>query len=312
MPELWTEKYRPSTLDEYVWRDPDQRAKVEEWLAEGSLPHLLFTGPPGCGKTSLAKLMLRILGIPNGDILTLNASKDRLADAVQTKITNFVSTWACNPTGIKYVLLDECDRMSPLAQDLLRNEMETYHESCRFILTGNNPARIQEALHSRCQGFQFSTLDMTDFATRVAEILTVEGVQFDLDVMLGYAEKVYPDLRKCINLVQQSVRGNVLQPLRNDDLGVREWLFEVVDLFKVGKYRAGRERIVAQAQVDEYPEIYKFFYQNLALWGGDDLDRQDDALLIIRNGLVNHAAVCDPEINLSATLVELSRIATRT
>lgn len=188
--DLWVERYRPKTLDEYVWRDPEQRAQVERWLKSGSLPHLLLSGVQGSGKTSLAKLMFRELGVQNGDILEINASRERDPDVVANKILNFCSTWALG--DMKYILLDEADSMTPLAQRILRGEMESYHESVRFILTCNYPNKIIPALHSRCQGFHFEALDLNEFTTRVADILVQEGVRLeteaDIDILNQYVE----------------------------------------------------------------------------------------------------------------------------
>lgn len=305
--ELWTEKYRPSSLEEYVWQTPEQRRKVSEWLAAGALPHLLFSGLPGTGKTSLAKLLFRQLGIPKGDIMEINASRERRIEVVQEKIVSFVSTWALGPSGIKYVLLDEVDRMSPMAQDLLRGEMETYASVCRFVMTCNNPQRISKALHSRVQAFNFQTLDRDDFTARLGEVLAREEVTFEIDVLLDLVERTYPDLRKAINTAQQSVSGGVLQKPPEDVEHTADYLVEMVALIKAGRTTEARKVLVSGAQTEDYPDIYRFLYRNLDLWG-ETPDDQDAALLIIRKGLVYHASVADPEINLSATLVELNQI----
>lgn len=307
LPYLWTEQYRPKTLDQYVWRDPAQRAKVEEWVKEGVLPHLMLTGGPGTGKTSLAEMMLRVMGIPSGDILKINASRERKIEDIQNKVINFVSTWALGDSGVKYVILDEADSMSPLAQKLLRGEMETYSDGCRFILTANYPAKIIPALHSRCQGFHFEAMDRDDFTARVGEILVTEDVNFEVDDLLAHVDASYPDLRKCIGNVSQSTQGGKLSPPTADSEGTKDYLTEMTALFKAGRTLEARKLIVEQAQVEEYPDIYRYLYKNLDLWG-DAEDQQDDALLVIRRGLVNHALVCDPEINLAACLVELCRI----
>jgi replication factor C small subunit len=304
---LWVEKYRPRTMEEFVWRDDRQRAKVQEWIAEGALPHLLFSGVPGTGKTSLAELLLRLLGIGSGDILKINASRERQIDVIQDKIVNFVSTWALNPTGIKYIILDEADSMSHMAQKLLRGEMETYADTCRFILTCNYPDKIIEAIHSRCQGFHFLTLDRDDFTARAGEVIMTEGVEFDIDTLLDHVNASYPDLRKCINVMQQNVSNGVLMPTPAEDENTKDYMFEMVEMFKAGKYLEARKIICAQAQAEEYPDIYRYFYRNLELWGSSQ-DSQDEALLVIRRGLVNHSMVADIELNLAATIVELSRI----
>lgn len=305
--DLWVEKYRPQTLDQYVWRDPAQRAKVEEWVANGVLPHLMFSGVPGTGKTSLAMLLLRIMGIPSGDILMIPASRERKIDDIQDRIQNFVSTWALNDTGVKYIILDEADAMSPLAQKTLRTDMETYADVCRLIFTCNYPEKIIDAIKSRCQGFQFKTLDYDDFTARVGEILVAENVQFEVEDLLVYVENDYPDLRKCINRVQNGCHKGTLHPYQDEGDSTKEYLLEMVNMFAGGRYLDARKLIVANAQAEEYPDIYRFLYSNLELWG-DTQQQQDEALLVIRRGVVNHAVVCDIEINLSATLVELGRV----
>lgn len=305
--ELWTEKYRPKTLEEYVWRNPEQKEKVQEWLKQGSLPHLLLTGVQGSGKTSLAKMLLGLLNVNRGDILEINASRERNADTVQNKILNFCTTWALG--DMKYVLLDEADSMSPLAQRILRGEMETYADSVRFILTGNYPNKIIPALHSRCQGFHFEALDLSEFTNRVVDILINEGVQLeteeDVEILNEYVEKTHPDLRKCINLLQQNVIGNKLRQLNVKDATGKDYLLEVANLFRNGQVTEGRKLIVESAQPEEYNDIYRFFYQNLDMWGQGN---EDEAVLIIRNALVNHSLVADVEINLSACLIELNAL----
>lgn len=309
MNELWTEKYRPKKLDEYVWRDANQRTQVEQWLKSGALPHLLLSGVQGSGKTSLAKMMFRELGVQSGDILEINASRERNPDIIAQKVLNFCSTWALG--DMKYVLLDEADSMTPLAQRILRGEMENYHESVRFILTCNYPNKIIPALHSRCQGFHFEALDVNEFMNRLVDILSNEGVTLeteqDVEILTQFVEATHPDLRKCINMLQQSVRNGKLEPPHQADSVGKDYLHEMANLFKAGQFLAARKLIVEQAQPEDYDSIYRFFYQNLDLWG-DTEAQQNEALLTIRKGLVNHALVADVEINLAATVVELAQI----
>jgi replication factor C small subunit len=305
MTKLWTEAYRPQTLEEYVWRDPAQREQVEQWLKNGALPHLLLSGVQGSGKTSLALMMLKLLNVNKGDILEINASRERNADVVQDKIVNFVSTW---PLGdFKYVLLDEADSMSPLAQRILRGEMEKYHDTARFILTCNYPNKIIPAIHSRCQGFHFEALDVSEFMVRIGTILATENIEFDIETMEEYVDMTHPDLRKCINLLQQNVRDGKLQSPQKADSGGKDYMLEMANLFASGKYTEARKLVVAQAQPEEYNDIYRFMYQNLQFWGNTE-EQQNDALLVIRKGLVNHSLVADIEINLAATIVELINI----
>ena len=302
MKELWTEKYRPSSIGTYVFRDEGQRQQVSGWVKEGALPHLLFSGAPGVGKTTLAKVLLQELEVDDMDILEINASNENNVDTIRNKITNFSSTM---PFGdIKYVLLDEADYITPNGQAALRGVMEMYHTSCRFILTCNYPQRIIPALHSRCQGFHIEKLDINEFTARIAQIGLDEGVQLDLETLDTYVQASYPDLRKCINLVQQNVVDNVLQRPQDGDQAQSDWMLSAIEMFKEGRYKDARTLICSQARPEEYDDIYKFMYRNLDLWGSTEL-QQDQAIVIIRNGMAKSSLCADPEINLSATLIEL-------
>jgi|TARA_B100000282_G_C31736115_1_gene493561 replication factor C small subunit len=302
MKELWTEKYRPSSIEDYVFRDEGQRQQVSGWVQEGALPHLLFSGAPGTGKTTLAKVLLQELDIDDMDILEINASNENNVDTIRNKITNFSSTM---PFGdMKYVLLDEADYITPNGQAALRGVMEMYHTSCRFILTCNYPQRIIPALHSRCQGFHIEKLDVNEFTARLAQICIDENVDVDLETLDTYVQASYPDLRKSINLVQQNVVDGALQAPQVGDSGTSDWMLDVVALFKQGQYKKARELIVSQARPEEYEEVYKFMYRNLELWGKTEI-QQDQAVVIIRDGIVKSVSCADPEINLSATLIEL-------
>lgn len=309
---LWTEKYRPQDFEQYVWRDQNMRLKAEEWLKEGAMPNLVLSGRSGLGKTSFAKMMLKKMGVPAGDVLTINASHERKIDELEDRIMGFVQTYAMldNPTGIKYVLLDEADSLTPLAQRFLRAEIETYAKTARFILTCNFKEKISAPILGRCQVFHFEALGQEEFVTRIVEILDGENVQWTIEVLEEYIEKGYPDLRKCINLVQQSTIGGVLKPFKADDSSGADYMIAAVDLFKAGRFTEARRLIVGQASIEEYPEIFKYLYTNLHFWG-DSENLQDDALIIIRDGLYKHALCADGEINLSATIAELARL-TRT
>jgi replication factor C small subunit len=305
MKDLWTETYRPKNIEDYVFRDGDQRQQVESWVKNASIPHLLFSGAPGVGKTTLAKMLIHELGIDEYDVLEINASRENSVDTIRDKITGFVQTM---PFGaFKVVLLDEADYITPNGQAALRGVMEMYHTSARFILTCNYPNRIIPALHSRCQGFHIDRIDVTEFTARIATVLVTESVEFDLDTLDTYVKATYPDLRKCLNMCQMNSTEGKLSTPHGDEGGVREWKADVVQLFKDGKVREARTLMCQSARPDEMEDVFRWMYDNLDIWSSD-VHAQDQAIVIIRQGLVNHSFVADPEINLSATLIELCQL----
>jgi len=306
MKNLWTEVYRPSDLDGYVFRDQAQKEQVSSWISSGSIPHLLFSGAPGVGKTTLAKILIQQLNVNEYDVLEINASRENSVDTIRDKITGFVQTM---PFGnFKVVLLDEADYISPNGQAALRGVMETYSSTARFILTCNYPTRVIPALHSRCQGFHIDRIDITEFTARIATVLVTESVEFDLDTLDSYVKATYPDLRKCLNMCQMNSQTNVLLPPVGNEGGLQDWKLEAVNLFKNGKVREARTLICKSARPEEMEEVFRWLYDNLDLWSADQ-HKQDQAIVIIRNGYVNIPMVADQEINLSATLIELSNIA---
>ena len=304
MKELWVEKYRPNTVDGYVFRDEHQKKQVQQWIKDGTIPHLLFSGNAGIGKTTLAKILLNQLEVNDLDVLEINASRTNSVEDVRDKIVNFVQMI---PFGaFKVVLLDEADYLSPNAQAALRGVMEEYHTTSRFILTCNYPNRIIPALHSRCQGFHIERIDQTEFTARVAEILIAEEVTPDIDTLDTYVKATYPDLRKCINMVQMnSVSGQLLPPEKSD-AGESDWKLEMTELFKAGQITKARKLVCSQARPEEIEDVYKWLYDNIDLFG--DEEKQESAILIIKQGLVDHTLVADPEINLAATMIRLSRM----
>jgi DNA polymerase III delta prime subunit len=265
---------------------------------------VVVIGAPGTGKTTLAKVLINELGIDEYDVLEINASRQRGIDTIRDTITNFVSMIPFGP--FKVVLLDEADYLTHEAQASMRGVMEEFHSTARFILTCNKPHMIMDALKSRCQQFHFEKIDQTEFTARVATILVEENVEFDLDTLDIYISSTYPDLRKCINLVQQSVHDDKLVPPNKADAADMDWKFTMIDLFKTGRIAEARKLLCGKLRAEEMEDMYRWMYDNIQVFGDDA--KQDSALLVIKAGLADHGLVSDPEINLAATLIRLSRI----
>ena len=306
MKELWIEKYRPRTIDGYVFVDDNQRQQVESWIKDGSIPNLLFSGSPGTGKTTLGKMLINELGVDEYDILYANGSKEGRKIEWVDKLISFCQTM---PYGkFKVVFIDEADYLNPNSvQPAMRNLMEDYSHSVRFILTCNYPNKIIPPLHSRLQQLHILKTDHTEFTARAATALVTEGVEFDIDTLDSYVRATYPDLRKCLQLLQQNSQTGVLNAPNSTDKSVGDWKVDCVQLFKDGKLREARTLICQQSTSEEAEDIFRWMYDNLDLWS-TDIHKQDQAIIIIRNGLVNCSFVADQEINLSATITELCQL----
>jgi replication factor C small subunit len=278
---------------------------VETWIREKTIPHLLLHGPAGTGKTTLAKILINQLEIDDYDILHVNASRDNGVDFLKTKIEGFVSTL---PFGhLKIVLLDEADYLSPNAQGLLRGLMETYASQARFILTCNFVHKIISPLKSRCHEIHVNKTDQTEFTARAATVLVEESIDFNLDILDSYVRATYPDLRKCLNALQANSTSGTLAEIREGVGGGQDYKLTVVELFKQRKIKQARKLLCEQVRPEEMEELYTWMYNNIELFS-DSEEGQDEAILVIRRGMVNHPISADPEINLSATLIELSAI----
>ena len=303
---LWTEAYRPQTLDTYLFHDNAQRASIERMVADKTIPHLLLSGIQGSGKTTLAKVLINELDIDEMDVLILNASDENSVDVMRDKIKSFISTIAMGT--FKVVLLDEADYISHAGQAVLRNMMETYNEQARFILTCNYENKIIPQIKSRSQQFKFSKGDPDEITEFVAKILISEKVKFNLDLLDKYVAVGYPDIRKIINLLQQNSNNGVLQSPQSDS-DSSDYKFKLLDLLSKDGWWEARKVVCDNVIDGEWEDLYRFLYENLKdAPKFATASKWEQGIVIIAEHLYRHAHIADPEINAAAMFINLDKI----
>lgn len=309
MKELWSLKYRPKTLDEYIFKDESHRQLIERWVKEKSIPHILLKGHRGTGKTSLALLLKDLLGIEDMDWLKFNASDERGVDTIRTKVKNFVSTFALG--DFKIVFMDEADGLTPDAQKTLKSMMEEYADNARFIMTCNNPNKIiPELSDSRTQVIEYKSLDKDAMTERAAIILSKEKVKTSIENLEKYVDGCYPDFRKLVETLDKNSRNGVLLDYDEASQEINEWELVLVQMIEGNSYTSIREAMSAVTSDDEWEQVYRFMYDNLHELGKfkGDFDKWSQGIIIIGDHLFRHSQVADPEINAAAMFLRLGNV----
>ena len=299
---LWVEKYRPQTLAEYVGNETVKET-IQQYLDNNDIPHLLLHGKAGTGKTTLAKLIVNTIKC---DSMIINASDENNVDTVRNKVKNFASSMGF--AGFKIIILDEFDYMTPNAQAILRNLMETFSKHCRFILTCNYHEKIIDPIKSRCQTFAITPPTKKDVAIQVTRILDAEKIKYDLKNVADIISSYYPDIRRILNTCQlQSAKGE----LKVDHQIMVESNFQtkLVDLLKANDDKRNMfmniRQAVADNRLNDYSEMYSMLYSRVDEYAAGNTA---NVILTIAEGLSKDALVVDKEIVFMSTIIQILNI----
>ena len=297
--DLWTEAFRPNTLDGYIGNEL-LIGKANIWIQNGELPHLLFYGSAGTGKTTLAKILANAV---DSQTMYINASDENSVDVVRDKISRFASSVGFKRW--KIIILDEFDFMTPNAQAALRNLMETYSKTTRFILTCNYVEKIIDPIQSRCQTFAITPPSKTDVAKRLVQVLEEKGIQYDIKDVAAIINASYPDIRRAINAAQASVVNGKLQ-LDKASAIQANYMTEILDVLKTANDKKAAftkiRQIIADSKVRDFTALYTFLYDNLDEFAHGHVA---PCILIIAESQYKDASVVDKEINIMAMFVNI-------
>jgi len=296
---LWVEKYRPIKLDDYVGNE-HLKEKVSGYIESKDVPHLLLFGRAGTGKTTLAKLIVKSIEC---DYMIINASDENNVDTVRNKVKNFASSQGFKK--YKIIILDEFDYMTPNAQAILRNLMETFSKHCRFILTCNYVEKIIDPIQSRCQTFQIVPPSKKEVAVQLDKILKSEDIKYDVNDLVPIIDSSYPDIRKVINTCQlNSVKGTL--KLSKNDLLDSDFKTKILEILKSSddsrnKYVKVRQT-VADSKVQDFTEMYSLLYDKVDEYASGKVS---GVILVLAEGQHRDALAVDKEIPFMATILNI-------
>jgi len=296
---LWVEKFRPDTLDGYVGNE-HIIDKVKLYLQSGDVPHLLFYGQAGTGKTTLAKIIANNV---DADVMYINASDENNIETVRTKIKNYASTVGFRRW--KIVILDEADYMTPNGQAALRNLMETFSKTTRFILTCNYVEKIIDPIQSRCQVFGITPPNKTEVAKRISNILTELQVRFDIKDVATIINSGYPDIRRILNACQrQVIEGKLV--MDKASLVQANYMTKLLDILKSDTSKKDAftaiRQLIADSKVQDFTALYKYLFDEIDNYAKGHIA---SVILVLAEAQYQDAFAVDKELHMMATMVKL-------
>ena len=294
---ILNEKYRPDTLEGYICKD-EVKVKFKEFIDKQDIPHLLFAGKPGAGKTTLAKILVNNIDC---DFLYINATDERSIDIMRDKVGAFAAAGSFKP--LKIVILDEATHILQAGQVILLNMMETYSLTTRFILTGNYAERLIEPLRSRCQEFDLSPPSKKVVAQHISVILDKEEVEYEIQDLVTIVNKFYPDFRKIINNCQKYTVDGTLT-LDNSVNSTDDYQVKILDELKKPSVKSFNliRQIIANSEVDDFESLYKFLYDKLSEYANGN----EGYIICTLEEYMYHATFrLDKEINIMACISKI-------
>ncbi len=311
--KLWPEKYRPKSIDDYIFNDEVHEAAFRKMIATKNIPHVMLTGIQGTGKTAIAQILIAACvdeDVRDTDVLVINASDQNSVDDVRGQIKSHILSFGMGT--YKVILLQEADYLSLNAQGILRDYMEEYEEHCRFILTCNYEHKIIPAIRSRCQPFRFKAPDRDDIAARMVHILRSEGVTInkdDVGTIVEHIDGNYPDIRATINSLQQHTQdGKLSSP--SSASNASDYKITILDRIKSDSWEALCDDLSFSVADSEWEEVFEILYQNITLCPKfkKDKDKWGEAIVLIAEHLNRHYQSGKPHINGASLLIQLGHL----